>query len=102
MGQEQRGGSGEDRRLEYLARVDQRARQAADGNGVQAEDAMPDREHGDHEHLAVRLADVLREHGGGFGRDADLRALGELDAGLADQADPEAWDRVRTGWIRGR
>ena len=63
---------------------------------------MPDREHRDDEHLAVGLADVLREERRGLGGDAELRPLGELHAGLADQGDPEAGDAVRPGWVRGR
>src|SRR5438093_357917 len=78
--------------------MDERARQAANGDRVQADDAVPDSEHGDYEHLAVDLSDVLGQHGGRLGRHARLWAAGELDAGLADQGDPEARDAVGARW----
>ena len=60
---------------------------------MQAEDAMPDGEEGQDEDLAVGLADVL---GAGWGRPRPayciLGPFGELHAGLADEADPEAGD----------
>ena len=94
--------AGEDRGLENFARVDERARQTAHGDGVQAEHAVADREQRDGEHFAVGLAEVLRQERRGLGGDAELRPLGELHAGLADQGDPEAGNAVRPGWVWGR
>ena len=58
---------------------------------MQADDPVPDSEHGDHGHLAVDLSDVLGQHGGRLGWHARLWAAGELHAGFADQGDPETW-----------
>src|SRR5260221_12162678 len=98
---EQRGTTTENCRLKTCSRVDQRTRQATDGNRVQAEDPVADREHGDHEHLAVGLADVLREHRGGLGWDPNLWALGQLHARFPDKGNTEAGNAVGAGWGGG-
>ena len=81
--------------------MDERAREATDGNGVEAEDAVADGEQRHREHLAVGLADVLGQERRGLGGHADLWTLGQFHAGLADQGNPEAGNGVRAGWVGG-
>jgi predicted DNA-binding transcriptional regulator AlpA len=52
---------GQDRRLENLAWMNQRAREASDRDFVHAQQAVTDGQHGDHEDLAVDVANVPSE-----------------------------------------
>ena len=82
--------------------MNERAGEASDGDGVDADQTVADGQERDHELLAVGLADVLPEDARGIGRRVCLRTFGESNTGLPDERDAEAGDGVGTGWVESR
>ena len=70
--------------LKYLSRLDDGRGEPADGRHVETRDRVRRVEEGDDELLAVAVLEVLREHGRGVGRRAELVARREREGALAD------------------